>query len=569
MNQLKHLKTFSLRAALVLLVMMLTATTARAQETKQDGNWTYKDNGTYAIISAYTGSDKTTLTSLNFPKLLGGLPVMGISWDFYFSEFTNLQTLNFYRNAQIDEMPSVMNCSKLAHINVINDDGSSYGTDGIPESIHNIPGNCFRGTPIQVVAFGTVLSMGSNVFKDSNSLSNVQLLIHPTGSIGDGAFSYIQSTCKIITMLNSRSEWTWQKIAFSPNLYVICSDGGIGWCGDGGVSAQDFLYWTADASGNLTIACAGDGWFNFQDKQTIKSHRWNDWASFLGKTISSITLSQVYALGANEFKGMTGVTSVTLNDGLTSIGASAFEGCTGLTSITIPASVTSIGADAFKGCTSLTTVTIEGNPAIGAGAFPAGATVRMNLTANTAEEAKWTTFYNNGGNFEADANTTVYKGTVSSSNLMLTEVEDKIVNSSTAVILKSTGNPVMTLTTTESSDTHDNALQGVDVATATSTLGEGTFYVLGKVGNNFGFHRYTGTTMPARKAYLLLSGNAAPSLSMVWGDEKTTGIRPIENGELRMENSTDAWYTLDGQRLSAKPSTRGLYIHNGRKEVVK
>ena len=196
MNQLKHLKTFSLRAALVMLVMMLTATTAGAQETKQDGNWTYKDCGTYAIISAYTGTDKTTLNTLNFPKLLGGLPVMGIAWNFYFSEFTNLQTLNFYRNAQIDEMPSVMNCSKLAHINVINDDGSSYGTDGIPESIHKIPGNCFRGTPIQVVAFGTVLSMGSNVFKDSNSLSNVQLMIHQTGSIGDGAFSYIQSTCK-------------------------------------------------------------------------------------------------------------------------------------------------------------------------------------------------------------------------------------------------------------------------------------------------------------------------------------------------------------------------------------
>ena len=408
--------------------------------------------------------------------------------------------------------------------------------------------------------------MGSNVFKDSNSLSNVVIRIHSNDSMEDGAFSYIQSSCTINAMANCRSEWPWQKIAFSPNLYVICSDGGIGWCGDGNNTAQDFLYWTADASGNLTIACAGDGWFNFQDKQTIKSHRWNDWASFLGKTISSITLSQVYALGANEFKGMTGVTSVTLNDGLTSIGASAFEGCTGLTSITIPASVTSIGADAFKGCTSLTTVTIEGNPAIGAGAFPAGATVRMNLTANTAEEAKWTTFYNNGGNFEADANTTVYKGTVSSSNLMLTEVEDKIVNSSTAVILKSTGNPVMTLTTTESSDTHDNALQGVDVATATSTLGEGTFYVLGKVGDNFGFHRYTGNTMPAQKAYLLLTGNAAPSLSMVWGDEKTTGMRPTPDPSLL---DGGEWYDLSGRRLSEKPSTKGLYIHNGRKEVVK
>ena len=130
-----------------------------------------------------------------------------------------------------------------------------------------------------------------------------------------------------------------------------------------------------DNSRNLTIACAGDGWFNFQDKQIIKSHRWNDCVASQSKSVSSITLSQVYALGANEFKGMTGVTKVTLNDGLTSIGASAFEGCTGLTSITIPASVTSIGADAFKGCTSLMSVTILGNPTIGDGAFPESATV--------------------------------------------------------------------------------------------------------------------------------------------------------------------------------------------------
>lgn len=176
-----------------------------------------------------------------------------------------------------------------------------------------------------------------------------------------------------------RSGWSWQKIAYSPNLYVFCSDGATGWCGDGGESPQDFLYWTLDDnSRNLTIACAGDGWFNFQDKQIIKSHRWNDCVAFKGKSVSSITLSQVYALGANEFKGMTGVTKVTLNDGLTSIGASAFEGCSGLTSITIPASVTNIGANAFKGCTSLTTVTIKGNPTIGDGAFPDGATVIYN-----------------------------------------------------------------------------------------------------------------------------------------------------------------------------------------------
>jgi hypothetical protein len=29
------------------------------------------------------------------------------------------------------------------------------------------------------------------------------------------------------------------------------------------------------------------------------------------------------------------------------------------------------------------------------------------------------------------------------------------------------------------------------------------------------------------------------------------------------------WYTLNGVKLSGKPTTKGLYIHNGRKEVVR
>ena len=83
--KLKTLKNYFLRAAVTLLVMVLAATTAGAQNTKQDGNWTYKDYPTYALISAYTGSDKTTLTSLNFPKRVRGKEVMGITYNFKFS----------------------------------------------------------------------------------------------------------------------------------------------------------------------------------------------------------------------------------------------------------------------------------------------------------------------------------------------------------------------------------------------------------------------------------------------------------------------------------------------------
>ena len=47
---------------------------------------------------------------------------------------------------------------------------------------------------------------------------------------------------------------------------------------------------------------------------------------------------------------------------MTSIGDSAFSGCSGLTSITIGDGVTSIGYDAFYGCTDVNDVYCYPNP---------------------------------------------------------------------------------------------------------------------------------------------------------------------------------------------------------------
>lgn len=67
---------------------------------------------------------------------------------------------------------------------------------------------------------------------------------------------------------------------------------------------------------------------------------------------------KVDSIAANTFKNKTGITSVSLPTGLTTIKNSAFEGCTGLTSIVIPSTVTSIGTSVFKGCTSLKSAVI-------------------------------------------------------------------------------------------------------------------------------------------------------------------------------------------------------------------
>ena len=323
--------------------------------------------------------------------------------------------------------------------------------------------------------------------------------------------------------------------------------------------------------------------------------------AFWGCTsLKSVTIKDgVKSIGQSAFNGCTSLTSVTIENGVESIGQGAFMHCTGLTNITIPGSVESIGQEAFRECTSLKSVTIKdgvesigqnaflfcdnlasvsimGNPKMGDGAIPKGVTVTLNLTANAANGAKWMTFYNDRYNFQADANTTVYKATVVGQSLVLTEVADRIVNGvewyfdeatdpATAVILKSTGNPVMTRVTGRSSDGQANALFGTMEATATPA----NCFTLASGSKGVGFYHYTGSEVAAGKAYLIYSGTSA-AREFIGFDEggEATGISTI-TVPATLEGNGSAWYGLDGRKLQGEPTRKGIYMRNDRKVVIK
>ena len=63
-------------------------------------------------------------------------------------------------------------------------------------------------------------------------------------------------------------------------------------------------------------------------------------------------------IGDRAFEGCSGLTSLNLPAGITSIGDWTFQGCSGLTSLTLPASITSIGGHAFQTCSGLTSLTL-------------------------------------------------------------------------------------------------------------------------------------------------------------------------------------------------------------------
>ncbi len=78
---------------------------------------------------------------------------------------------------------------------------------------------------------------------------------------------------------------------------------------------------------------------------------------YIPSSLKSVTVTGGNILH-NAFQNCSGLTSITIGDGVTSIGSGAFSGCSGLTNISIGNGVTSIGHDAFYGCSSLTNVTI-------------------------------------------------------------------------------------------------------------------------------------------------------------------------------------------------------------------
>ena len=88
-----------------------------------------------------------------------------------------------------------------------------------------------------------------------------------------------------------------------------------------------------------------------------------------------------------------------------------------------------------------------------------------------------------------------------------------------------------------------------------------------------GFYECKNTLIPEYRAWLsfpkTLSRNAK-QFRLIFEDGETTGIDSIV---LPSDNARtadpEAWYTLLGTRLPAKPATAGVYIHGGRKVVVK
>lgn len=194
--------------------------------------------------------------------------------------------------------------------------------------------------------------------------------------------------------------------------------------------------------------------------------------------------------------------------------------------------------------------------------YKGSATTSFNIVNRTLVEGEdvtfasgqsWASYFTNSETLEVPEGIVAYVLTGVNGGTLTAQAISKVPQN-IPVLLEKTNNAVTT------NDTYDeNLLRGTAEATSVTGI-EGVVYVL----YNGEFVRTKSGTIPAHRAYLVLSSDAGARLSIGFDDE-ATGIRNMEADG----NGNDVWFSLDGQRFDKKPAKKGLYIHNGEKEFVK
>ena len=161
--------------------------------------------------------------------------------------------------------------------------------------------------------------------------------------------------------------------------------------------------------------------------------------------------------------------------------------------------------------------------------------------------------------------------------MTLVKVDGSVIKAGQAVMLKaSTSGPLSMELTSEDPEgdySYNDLKGGSDVPAGYDA------YVLSAAGDplKMGFYMFDGsltnpaTTLNPNKAHLEIPTPPSGSRGFIGFDEDdATGIEAVENVQCSMFNvQSDSWYSLDGRRLSAQPTQKGIYVKNGQKFIVK
>ncbi|MBP5419799.1 MAG: leucine-rich repeat domain-containing protein, partial [Bacteroidales bacterium] len=276
------------------------------------------------------------------------------------------------------------------------------------------------------------------------------------------------------------------------------------------------------------------------------------------KSLTKVKIpTSVTSLGWNVFSGCSKLKSIELPSSITKIGLEAFEGCSSLASIEIPSSVSEIGSNAFKDCVSLTEVEIpSGVTSIDWYCFQNCRNLKSVTIPSTVKKFGWYVF--SECNNLSIVNSYVTEPPAASTSL----------NGSVIVFIP----------------------QGTTEAYQKAWGKRNTYVEMGSVPDevvavmkDIALLSLSDINIENKEtiASIIDAYNALPEeqkaqivASLLQKLEKAeaaiAAINPTPVATIKADNKqSNEWYDLSGRRLQGKPATKGLYIHNGNKVLVK
>ena len=465
-------------------------------------------------------------------------------------------------------------CSNLASL-----DFTSCNTENVT-NMASMFLNCYALTSLDVTMFNTAkVTYMSNMFYGCSKLTTLNLSSFDTSNVT--TMSNMFNGCSKLTTLNLSSFDT-SNVTTMSNMFNGCSKLttlNLSSFDTSNVTDMSAMFYNCNALPSIDVSN-----FNTANVTDMTSMFYNC------KALTTLNVSNFNTANVTDMKSMfhlcnalTSLDVSNFNTANVTTMSSMFNNCSVLKAIIIDDSKWSTSAvtksdGMFTNCSALVG---EDGTKVGstvdvtyANTGDGGYLTKKSVSVSAAEidGDHWATYYKSTVNRKADAATTVYAATRSGSELTLVSVTDGIIKAGQGVILKSTASSVTLTTVTDAADDDkyaDNALSGVDKATAQD--GTKTYYVLSDENSTLGFYKYKSTgLLGAHKAFLEVTGSLrAPAMfDLNIGDSTDDSTTAVSSTELK-SSANATYYTLDGRRLAARPTRKGIYIIGGKTIIIK
>ena len=342
-----------------LTIMKVGETGAMADYGSANTPWySYRDNIEAVVINdGVTSIGNWALSNLgntNFTSLTIPISVKTIGTNAVYN-CQNLETVDIGNGVETIGVDAFKSCSKLENLTI----GGSVKT--IAQNAFN---GCSALTSVTIPA--DVEEIKNRAFYGCSNLASVTCYATNVPSLGEEVFDGNKDNRKIYVFKDFESAYenatNWSSYAEKIEALTPAKSG---YCGDPEVNSGENVKWElVGTSGNYALHISGTGAMKNYERYGTS---WDsDWES-----LTSVVIEDgVTSIGDNAFFYLTKIVTLSLGSDVTRIGKSAFGSCKGLTSVIIPNNVTDIDDGAFSGCIDLETISFgSGVTRIGMYAF--------------------------------------------------------------------------------------------------------------------------------------------------------------------------------------------------------